>query len=73
MKKIQILILLIFVAISIKSCKKPEYCAVCVELISGHEADDYCGPPQLVDKYIRELKKTNVVGVWNWSCKKEVK
>ena len=40
-------------------------CAECVELNSGFHADKFCGTPQEVSVYVKELEK---IQDQNWSC-----
>ena len=44
-------------------------CAECTEQTSGFVAPEYCGTPQEVDFYIKELKRSGSSAGLVWSCK----
>ena len=67
------LLLILVIGFAVLSCEKerisplglPQVCAECIELNSGAMPPDFCGTPQEVALYVRELKK--IQGM-NWSC-----
>ena len=43
-------------------------CAYCTEQNSGYQADPFCGTPQEVDVFVKELKKQGSSIGQSWSC-----
>ena len=71
----RLLIILIFLAFV--SCEKEStlnptgignVCADCTEQNSGFVATPFCGTPQEVDVYVRELKRQGASVGQSWSC-----
>jgi len=70
MKKLYLISLLISISFLTSSCcDREDYCAECREVISGYEAEPYCGTRREVNRYANALRGYDPELHQRWKCK----